>query len=892
MAKEKKIKIEEMKRFPQVIESGGVVLTLTPDEVYVEFKEDLPPEKIEAFIKEYELQLVEEEPGVLPMPSFNEVFPDRRWLRLPEGGHIEEFLEKLLGDDQVRLPSPVYHRADMLPKKTGLTFSDFLLVRFQSQVPDEEIAALIKELGTEDVSGDPNLLGGDLRRLQIQEPRRWHALVVAERFAQSPLVKDAGPDWAQLHSVFSATIPNDTHYPSQWNLNNVGQSPAGGTIGEDVGAQDGWDLSTGNASVVIAIIDSGCDLNHEDLQNKYVPVADRFDAVAGTNTPDDQLGHGTCCAGIAAAESNTTPAVGVAGVAWDCRIMPISIFGATFESQFVSALNWARTHGAHVISMSIILSGPHANIDVAISAAHGANIVLVAATGNDAPVLPPNTVGYPANHSLVIAVGASDEFGQRCVWDALQASQFGPDLNVVAPGINTWTTDRSGSGVGYNNALVPHVPPYGDAAGNYFSRFGGTSGATPHVAGLAGLLRSLYPTLTNDGIRSIIQKTAEKVGGYAYGHDPAHHSGTWNNEMGYGRINVFRALDFADAYIKDNTTDDGSVPFVGNFYDNSDIVVRQNDDNIFVDEPARREQPNYIYVRVTNLGPATARNVVVSVRAVPFAGTEFVHPNDWTTIDATHIQPTAIPPTSFTLAPGATDIAKFSLSAAQVDFLYGWETGGWHPCLLAEVQCDNDYGTPVGVRTWLNNDLAQLNISTVPGFPGSSVSFPFVTGHKLNTDLYMELVIDRHRLPQEAELLLDPWDLKKYFPVLELAPHKAREVTTFLDRTRLAISLCGCDAILTLEAGSSLECSALVTNGVSLQGAELVMRQGKRLIAIREDQAVIGLQKRPGEMRQMSLTFRVPDEAEQGDRYQIDISQRNTKQEVVGGVTLAVEVKG
>lgn len=870
----------EKHSFPQVIESGGVVLTLTPDEVYVEFKDDLLPKEIEAFIKKHQLQLVEEEAGILPAPCFNEVFPDRRWMSLPEGGHLEEFLEQLLEDDRVRLTSPVYHRADMLPKKTGLTFSDFLLARFQPHVPDEEIAALIKELGTEDVSGKPNLLGDDLRRIRIREPKRQGALDIAEQFAQSPIVKHADPDWAQLHSAISATIPNDTHWANQWNMTKIG-------------APDGWDLSKGANTVVIAILDTGCDLNHEDLLAKYVPVTDRRDSVAGTNTPEDDYGHGTCCAGIAAAESDDNQ--GVAGVAWNCRIMPIRMMqngSIVFESRIVDAINWARTHGAHVISMSFKWDGPHTNADTAISNAHGANIVLVAASGNDAPTQPANTIRYPANHALVLAVGASNQTDQRCVWSAWQESQFGPDLDVVAPGIDTWTTDRSGSGVGYNNALAPHVPPYGDAAGNYFSQFGGTSGATPHVAGLAGLLRSLYPTLTNDEIRSIIEKTAEKVGGYAYGHDPAHPSGTWNNELGYGLINVFRALDFADAYIKDNPADDGSVPFVGNFWSNSDIVVRQNDDSIFGYEPAKQGQTNYIYVRVTNLGPATARNVVVSVRAVPFAGTQFVHPNDWTTIDATHIQPTAIPPSSFTLPPGATVDVKFSLSAAQVDFLYGWETGGWHPCLLAEVQCDNDYGTPVGVHTWLNNDLAQRNISTVSATSGSSVSFPFVTGHKLNTDLYMELVIDRHRLPQEVELLLDPWDLKKYFPVLELAPNKAREVTTFLDRTRLAISLCGCDALLTLEAGSSLECSAPVTNGVSLQGAELVTRQGKRLIAIREDQAVIGLQKRPGEMRQMSMTFHVPDEAGQGDRYQIDVSQRNTKQEVVGGVTLAVEVKG
>ncbi len=108
----------------------------------------------------------------------------------------------------------------------------------------------------------------------------------------------------------------------------------------------------------------------------------------------------------------------------------------------------------------------------------------------------------------------------------------------------------------------------------------------------------------------------------------------------------------------------------------------------------------------------------------------------------------------------------------------------------------------------------------------------------------------------------------------------------------MALSVCGCEGILTLEAGSAFECGVPVTEDVSLRGAELVEPKGKRLIAIREDRAVIGIHKRPGEMRQMSLTFRVPGEVKQGDRYQINIGQKNTKQEVVGGVTLIVEVTG
>jgi hypothetical protein len=880
-------------RVPQRIESGGVALILTPDEACVEFSKDLPTDEINGFIGEHRLQLVNEEPSFLPIRGFNEAFPDRRWVHLPSDVRIDEFIERLRDDDRVRLASPVYHRADLLPKKTGLSFSDFLLVKLQPQARDEEIVALIQELGTEDVTGEPNLLGDDLRRLRIHEPKRQHAIEVAERFTQSPLVRDAGPDWSQLHSAISATVPNDTLYPNQWNMHNTGQSLAGGIVGEDIGAQAGWDLSTGAATVVVAILDTGCDLNHQDLSAKYVPVADRRDVVAATNTPEDDYGHGTCCAGIAAAASNNNQ--GVAAVAWNCRIMPIRMMqngSIEFESRIVGAINWARTHGAHVISMSFRWDGPHANADAAITAAHGANIVLLAASGNKEPIQPPNAIDYPASHALVVAVGASDEFGHRCVWGIEEASQFGPALDVVAPGVNTWTTDRSGSGVGYNNKLKPHVPPYGDTAGNYFSRFGGTSGATPHVAGQAALLRSLYPALTNDDVRTIIEKTAEKVGGYTYAEDPSHPSGTWSKYMGYGRISIFRALDLADCYIKDNPADTGGVPSSGSFWSNSDIAVRQNDDSVFGYEPAKQGHENYVYVRVRNLGPATARYVLVSVRAVPFVSTEFVYPLDWVAVDATHIQPTGILTFFPNVSSGAAVDARFSLSKDQVDILYGWETTGWHPCLLAAVQCANDYGAQAGIRTWLNNNLAQRNISTVSAGPGSSVSYPFIAGHKLNEDVYMELAIARSRLPREVELLLNPWDARRYFPAVDLPAPPARQAITFPDRTRLALSWRGCDGVLILEAGSSFECGTLAKEEISLRGAELVEQRGQPWIDIREDEAVIGLQKRAGETRQMSLTFRVPQGAEAGDLYQIDVSQRNPKHETVGGATFVVEVKG
>ena len=807
-----------------------------------------------------------------------------------------------LNDRRVHIASPVYHRADLLPKKTGLTFAEFLLVRFQPGVSTSARDSLIKQLGTEDISGEPNLLGDDLRHLRILDLKQRHALEVADQFAQSSLVRYAGPDWCQLHPAINAVEPNDEYFENQWHLARIG-------------APDGWELSTGDPSIVIAILDGGCHLAHEDLAPQYVPQDDWCDLVLdtdGAEEPEDWDGHGTCCAGVAAAASDNDE-LGVAGVAWRCRIMPIRMMveGWGWERWVIRALGWARWHGADVVNMSWTWDGIRDSINLNLDTLHSAGIVLVATTGNDDI----SSIGYPASHPPVIAVGATNQDDERvsptstdqCWW----GSQWGPELSVMAPGVSIWTTDIYDDDCeGYNIDGEPWTlteeeqpclgpegtytyPTTGDTLGRYCAYFGGTSAAAPQVAGLAALLRSLYPSLSNDEVRLIIEKTAEKVGGYTYAYDPDHPSSTWNEEMGYGRINVYRALDFADVYIKDHPDDDGSVPFSGNFYGHSDIVVRHEDDDVFEHEPARQNWTNYIYVRVTNLGPAVARNVTVSVCAAPYVRTEFVYPDDWVVTEGTQVGATPIEASFEEVLVGEDEavIAKFSLSASQIDVLYGWEMGHWHPCLLAEVRCENDYGAiSEGVRAWENNNLAQRNITTVwSEGPGGPDPLPFIMGHRRNPDLYMELVIDRSTVPQEVALFLDPWDTKPYFPALKPPPPETHRGITFLDRTRLALSLCGCDGILTLEAGSTFECGTLSEEDIFLQGAAFVQQDGKRLIAIREDQAVVGLKKRPGEMRQMSLKLRVPDEARPSGSYHIDVRQRNTKQEVVGGATFVVK---
>jgi subtilisin family serine protease len=519
---------------PREFAAGDVVLTLTPDQVYVVFAESLRSEEIADFIARSGLRPVREAPDSSQMRDRTATLSRGRWLQSATGVDVATLITQLRADDQVLTANPVYHRADLLPAITGASFADRLLVRFAPRATGEEIEALIAALGAEVVKTAPDPREGDLYQLRLRSPRSQDLFAVAAEFARSPLVRRAAPDWIQLHPAISA-LPNDTRFINQWNLYRIG-------------APGAWDISQGRMGVVIAVIDTGCDLTHPDLSDKLVPQGDRRDVINGTDNPDDIGGHGTLVAGVAAAETNNTE--GVAGVGWNCSIMPIRLIDGSdnIQSQIdiVSAIDWARTHWADVINMSWYWDLPHDDADVALDNAHAAGIVLVAASGNCFPNDPQNTctnpaqISFPATHRRVIAVGASDEndkrkqpvSGEQNPWH----SRYGPELSVVAPGVIPWTTSDGGG--------------YGD--------FWGTSAAAPHVAGLAGLLVALLRKpvnippwfQTNDLVWNIIEQTAAKVGGYAYATTVGHPNGTWHEEMGYGRIDAAAALRHA----RDNYT--------------------------------------------------------------------------------------------------------------------------------------------------------------------------------------------------------------------------------------------------------------------------------------------------------------------------------------------------
>jgi len=329
-------------------------------------------------------------------------------------------------------------------------------------------------------------------------------------FAQSPL---------------PVKIPNDPLFNQQWTLNQPNDC--------DIDAPEAWNIKTGNPSVVIAIVDTGVDYNHHDLAaniwhdpvhgNPGYDFVDintteyteyyRFtlcpdeDYTVPDDDPMDVHSHGTHCAGIASAVTNNS--IGVAGVAWNCKVMPVrngfkidyygDIYGMMECDDSAFAIIYAADHGADVISMSWGGMYNSQLIKDALDYAYGTGVVLVAAAGNDHFKLK----SYPGAYDNVIAVGATDENDERAYF-----STYGEWVDVAAPGVNILST----------------IP------GNQYTKYSGTSMATPLVAGVSGLLISKnqdcpYPVYM---VRSMIPFTADEIQTDKY--------------IGKGRVNAYKVL--------------------------------------------------------------------------------------------------------------------------------------------------------------------------------------------------------------------------------------------------------------------------------------------------------------------------------------------------------------
>lgn len=380
-----------------------------------------------------------------------------------------------------------------------------VLVRFKPEVTTQIVNATLSRYDTRKIKRIARL-----NLYQVRIPDRLTVEEMAHALSQNPNVVYAGPNYcARIMET-----PNDTLFQYQYALNNTGQeigspgSPSGRSQA-DIKATAGWEETKGTAETIIAILDSGVDFEHPDLMNKIVSRGRDF-ANNDWDATDDN-GHGTYVAGIAAADTNNDE--GVAGVAWNCKILPVKVTdseGTAWYSDLIDGILWAADNGAHVINMSLGGDVGDDSLLDALRYAHEKGLTIAAAAGND------NTfVYYPAAYdAYCLAVAATDYDDARTWW-----SCYGPEVDVAAPGerilsiVPTWYWG-------------PDYLPYAFGSG--------TSASTPHVAGLAALIKSLKPWLTADQIMDVIRYSSDDVNA---GED----SGK-DDYIGYGRINMEKAL--------------------------------------------------------------------------------------------------------------------------------------------------------------------------------------------------------------------------------------------------------------------------------------------------------------------------------------------------------------
>jgi len=349
-----------------------------------------------------------------------------------------------------------------------------VVVRFHPRPDDAAIQQMLRSLDAK--------IKRDHDKFLILKSNSLTTREMMKKLAEHPDSVYAEPNYLLLPN----RLPNDTLYPDyQWNLSLIGMEQT-------------WDVNRGSSDVVVAIVDTGLDLEHPEFAGK---VTEGYNVLDGSNLPEDDNGHGTHVAGIIAAKTNNSD--GIAGMSWNSKLMPIKAIGADGSGSAVDiaeGIYWATDHGADVINLSVGNYTSSAALKEACRYAFEHNVVLVAASGNDNTDQP----SYPAAYDEVLCVAAVDHRRERADF-----SNYGDYVDVAAPGVD-----------------IPSTYIYSD-----YAALSGTSMACPHVAALAALIRSAQPDMKNTEVMELIRKSAVDLG--APGRDPLY---------GYGMIDAEKTI--------------------------------------------------------------------------------------------------------------------------------------------------------------------------------------------------------------------------------------------------------------------------------------------------------------------------------------------------------------
>jgi len=318
-----------------------------------------------------------------------------------------------------------------------------------------------------------------VRVVRVPEDKVEHVVAALNR---NPRIAFAEVD----ELVELASTPNDPYYGSQWHLPTID-------------APEAWSITTGSSQVIVAIADTGVDSDHPDLAPLMVPGWNFFDSNSDTR---DVHGHGTSVAGAAVAAGNN--GIGIASVAWHCRIMPLrvsSLTGGATLSRIAQAITWAADNGARVVNVSYNAGRSSTVQSAAKYMQDTAAGVVTLSSGNDGQY-----VDAP-NNPHVLVVGATTSS------DTLASfSNRGPYVDMTAPGSGIYTTANGG---GYRSAS-------------------GTSFSAPIVAGVAALVISANPALSASEIHELLFLYADDLGPAGY-----------DTSFGHGRVNAGRTVSEA-----------------------------------------------------------------------------------------------------------------------------------------------------------------------------------------------------------------------------------------------------------------------------------------------------------------------------------------------------------
>jgi len=491
-----------------------------------------------------------------------------------EPRRLETTMAQARASDNVAFASHAYQIQNRPGSYVYLT--NQLTIQFAAGVDAAKIAAMASEFGLQQVkpvAGIPNTFVFALSLQATDNPVK-----IANQLMGRSEVLTAEPNIVVRQETHYR--PRDTMYPQQWYLNHNGGSDL--AVGSHIAVERAWDITRGLRSIVIAIADDSFDLNHPDFQGTGKIVAPRdLKEKDMLPLPDDsEASHGTACAGVALAEETGT---GIVGVAPGCGFMPIRTTGYLDDESIEELFDWAVNNGAAVISCSwgaanvyfpLSLRQRAAITRAATKGRNGKGCVILFAAGNaNRPIQGTvNESNWPNNilngatewlsgfsvHPDAIAVSATTSLNKKALY-----SNWGTNISVSAPSNNAppgmwfqqsgyiYTAPFISSGFPGRGVFTTDIlGGAGYDQSDFTSTFGGTSSATPIVAGVAALVLSANPDLTAAQVKRILQDTADKIVDTDADPQLKMRLGTYDGNghsqwFGYGKVNAFKAVQTA-----------------------------------------------------------------------------------------------------------------------------------------------------------------------------------------------------------------------------------------------------------------------------------------------------------------------------------------------------------